>query len=145
MHLIQHQIQTKLTHPAVWTSRPTKPTSFFFHSTFSVRQVTLTVPTTHIHTKLSEFRHLAYLLVSMRETLSYIVLLEIGFKKGKIAEILGFTIRNCGIMVANNTNNTTELAMQHPICTLLITHLQQTEILSTHIPEIWTLPMFINH
>jgi hypothetical protein len=81
----------------------------------------------------------------MREILSYIVLLEIGFKKGKIAEILGFTTRNCGIMVTNNTNNTTELETQYPICTLLITHLQKTEIFSTQIQEIWTLPPFINH
>jgi len=28
----------------------------------------------------------------------------------------------------------TELVPQHPVFTLLITHLQQTEIFSTHIP-----------
>jgi hypothetical protein len=73
------------------------------------------------------------------------VLLEIGSKKGKITEILGFTTRKCGIVVANNTSNKTELEMQHPICTLLITYLQQTEIFIMHIPEIWTLALFINH
>jgi hypothetical protein len=45
--LTQHQIQTKLTNPEVWTSWPTRPTAFFFHSTFCVRQVTQTYSSYH--------------------------------------------------------------------------------------------------
>jgi hypothetical protein len=83
----------------------------------------------------------------IREILSNTVLLQMGSKseksKMKTSEILGFTTRNGGIVVTSNkylpynrTGNTTPY---------LCTHLQQTEIFSTHIIEIWRIKMFVNH
>jgi hypothetical protein len=75
----------------------------------------LTVPSTHFHTKLNGFQQLAYLLVTMCEILSNIVLFEIGFKNEKLQK---FYVSQQEIVALwwpmISTFHTTELAMQMP-------------------------------
>ena len=142
-------------HPTVWISRhpPPRPTAFFFF--FALPSVSdklhiLTVPSMHIHTRLNAFQRLAYMLVMMSEILSNTVLLEMSFKHEKLqhnnSENLGFTTRNCGIVVTNNKNFPYNRAGKTTLnFTLLIIYQQQTDIFSTYIQEIWTIQMFINH
>ena len=84
--LTQHQTQTKLTHPAVWTSTPPPCLLHFPFAPPSVpdKLHILTVPSTQFHTKLNGFQQLAYWLVTMSEILSNTVLLEMGFKNEKL-------------------------------------------------------------
>jgi len=86
----------------------------------------------------------------MREILSNTVLLEKGFKNEKLQT----NFRNPRFHIKEimalwwpmiTTYCMTELAMQHPKFAMLITYLQQTEIFSTHFPEIWRIQMFTNH
>ena len=73
-----------------------------------------------------------------------------GFKHEKLqhnnSEVLGFIIRNRGIVMANDKylpyDRTGNATLNF---TLLITYLQQSEIFSTHIPQLWRIQMFINH
>ena len=86
----------------------------------------------------------------MSEILSKTVLLEMGFKHENLqhnnSEVLGFITRNRGIVMANDKylpyDRTGNATLNF---TLLNTYLQQSEIFSTHIPEIWSIRMFVNH
>ena len=67
--LTQHQIQTKLTHPAVLTTRPPHPPGLL-HFPFAPPSVPdklhiLAVPSVHFHNKLNGFQQLAYLWVTI--------------------------------------------------------------------------------
>jgi len=90
------------------------------------------------HTKLNRFQQLAYWLVTMSEIVSNTLLLEMGFKyKNLQYKFQKFRVSQQEIVASLSpkisTFLTIELVLQHPVFTLLITHLQQTEIFSTHI------------
>ena len=91
------------------------------------------------HTKVNGFQQLAYWLVMMSEILGNTLLLEMGFKYKKLQyKFQKFHVSQQEIVASEgpiiSTFLTTELVLQHPVFRLLITHLQQTEIFSTHIP-----------
>jgi len=123
---------------------------FFALPSVSDKLHILTVPSMHIRTRLNAFQQLAYMFVMMSEILSNTVLLQMGFKHEKLqnnnSENLGFTTRNCGIVLTNNKYLTYNRTGKTTIYfTLLIIYQQQTEIFSTYIQEIWRIQMFINH
>jgi hypothetical protein len=87
-------------------------------------------------------QQLAYLLVTISETLSKTVILEMGFKNENLQytlqKLIGFIIRNCCIMVANKKYLTYDRTGNATQCLyMLITYLQQSVIFSTNIQETW--------
>ena len=101
---------------------------------------------TQFHTKLNGFHYMAYLWWQERSLATQWFLKWISKMKNCNTNFINSRFHNKkSWRPIISTFHTTELATLHPIFTLLITYLQQTEILSTHIPEIWRIQMFINH